>query len=199
MNKIFKKFSYVMALGLIAALIAGCAKKSDKNQVVAQINNYSVTIEDFKHEAGMSIPGAAKELILQDIVTKELLLQEAQKMDLDKNRLFMKEIEDYWKQSLIKRLITIKGEEFLALSKISAEAIMAEYRRMSEENAGKIKPFAQIAGQIQEKLKIKKAQFLLDNWINYLRKNAEIKKYEAVLNGIKLKNEKNLAGGSDGE
>jgi hypothetical protein len=199
MNKMLKKFSFAIMAGSIAVLITGCAKQPDKDQVVAQVNNYTVTIDDFKHEAGMSIPGAAKDLILQDIITKELLLQEAQRMDLDKNKLFMKEIEDYWKQSLIKRLISIKGAEFFALAQVSAEEIKAEYRRISEENTGKIKPYAQIAGQIQEKLKIKKAQVYLDNWINSLRKNADIKKYEAVLGGIKLKNAKNLTGGSDGE
>ena len=170
MNKIFKKFSFMMVIGLMAASITGCAKESDNNRTVAQINNYLVTIEDFKHEAGMTIPGASKELILQDIITKELLLQEAQKMKLDKNKLFMKEIEDYWKQALIKRLIIIKGNEFLAASKES-----------------------------NNQAKMKQAQISLENWINYLRKNAYIEEHKVVLNGIELKNSKNLVGGADGK
>jgi hypothetical protein len=199
MNRLLKKFSYVMAIGMLSALITGCAKEYDKNQVVAQVNNYSVTINDFKHEAGMIIPGASKELILQDIITKELLLQEAQKMKLDKNKIFMKEIEDYWKQSLIKRLISIKGEEFLAIAKVSAAEVMAEYNRMSQASADKIRSFEQMSLQIQDRLRAKKAQVFLDSWINSLRKNADIKNYETVLHSIKLKNEKGLVGGSDGE
>lgn len=178
MNRIFKKFRYMM-IGLVAALITGCVKEPDKNQIVAQINNYAVTIEDFKHEAGMSISGVSKELILQDIVTKELLLQEAQKMGLDKNKAFMKEIEDYWKQSLIKRLINIKGAEFLAAV------------RLTDEEAK--------AGQDQDWLKMKKAQTLLELWINNLAKDAKIEKYDTVLNTIKLKDCKNLLGGTDGK
>lgn len=180
MKKIFKKFRFVMAVGIIGMLITGCVKEPDKNQIVAQINNYAVTIEDFKHEAGMSISGVSKDLTLQDIVTKELLLQEAQKMGLDKNKAFMKEIEDYWKQSLIKRLINIKGAEFLAAVKLTD----AETK---------------ITGQDQDRLKMKKAQGLLELWINNLAKDAKIEKYDTVLNTIKLKECKNLAGGTDGE
>jgi hypothetical protein len=180
MNKLTKRYYFVLALALIAAVSSGCVKKPDKNQVVAQINNYSVTIDDFKHEARMSIPGATKELILQDIITKELLLQEAQKMDLDKNKIFMKEIEDYWKQSLIKRLINIKGAEFLAAVKITDEEM-------------------KISGQTKERLKMEKAQVLLGLWIDSLKNNAKIDRYDEVFNTIKIKNARNLVGGSDGE
>ena len=55
--------------------------------------------------------------------------------------------------------------------------------------------YKQISGQIQERLKIMKAQFLLASWIDALRKNADIKTYEAVLNGMGLKDANNIAGG----
>ena len=199
MNRKIKILSFMALLILVSFLSYGCSKKTDNVQIVARVNNYLVTIDDFKHEAGMSIYGASKELILQDIINKELLLQEAQKINLDKNKYFMKEIEDYWKQTLIKRLISLKGDEFLALSKVSAEEIKAEYNRMYQEETGKIKPYEQISGKIQEQLRTKKAQIMLNNWINGLRKNADIKEFGEVLNNIKLKNEKSLAGGIDGK
>ena len=180
MNKLTKRYYFVLVLAFVALLSSGCVKKPDKNQIVAQINNYSVTIDDFKHEARMSISGATKELILQDIITKELLLQEAQKMNLDKNKIFMKEIEDYWKQSLIKRLINIKGAEFLAAVKITDEEM-------------------KISGQTKERLKMEKAQVLLGLWIDSLKNNAKIDRYDEVFNTIKIKNARNLVGGSDGE
>lgn len=160
MNKLFKKFGFVMVIGLIAVLI-GCAKKPDKNQIVAEINNYQLTVDDFKYEAGLSLSGVSKEQLLDDIITKELLLQEAQKNDLDKNKRFMKEIENYWKQALIKRLIYIKGEEFLA----------------------------SLRGIENKELRMKKAQIMLDEWVNQLKTKAKIKKYDQVLKGIGGKNE----------
>lgn len=163
MNRLCKIFNCVMALALVAILGCGCTKNPDKSQIVAQINNYQLTLADFKQEAEMSLTGAPKELILQDIITKELLLQEAQKMDLDKDKYFMKEIENYWKQSLIKRLIDIKGTEFLAAVKLTDEEL-------------------KLTGQARDSLKMKKAQALLDIWINNLKNGAKIKKYDAVLN-----------------
>lgn len=169
MNRMLKKFSFVMAIGLIAVLITGCTKKPDKNQIVAEINNYQLTVDDFKYEAELSLSGASNEQILQDIITKELLLQEAQKNSLDKNRRFMKEIENYWKQTLIKRLIYIKGEEFLA----------------------------SIKGNESKEMKLRKAQVLLDQWINQLKNNANIKKYDPILNSIVIKKASNQDGGAN--
>jgi len=165
-----KRFIFVMLIALTGALITGCEKKPDKSQIVAEVNNYQVTIDDFKQEARMDLSGASKEQVLQDIVTKELLLQEAQKMNLDKDKHFMKEIENYWKQALIKRLINIKGDEFLAASKTS-----------------------------DGKAKMEKAQILLDRWINNLKNNASIIKYDEVLNGIKLKKSGDQDGGANEE
>ena len=88
-NNVVSKFNTVIVILLGIALLTGCAKKPDKDKIVAQINNYQVTIDDFNEEAKMSIPGASKDQILQDIIIKELLLEEAQKNDLDKNRRFM--------------------------------------------------------------------------------------------------------------
>jgi hypothetical protein len=187
MNKLFKvvNFSLIIAIALILA--SGCAKKPDKSQVVAEINNYLVTTDDLRDEAKLSIYSASKEQILQNIIYKELLLQEAQRLNLDKNKDFMKEIENYWKQALIKRLINMKGNEFLAFSQVSNDEIKAEYERLSKESDGKIKSFKEMSGEIREMLRVRKAQVSLDNWIAGLRKNAEINKYDEVLNTIKLK------------
>jgi len=187
MSNLSKGINFLMALTLITMLSIGCAKKPDKSQVVAEINNYLVTTDDLRDEAKLSIYSAPKEQILQNIIYKELLLQEAQRMNLDKNKDFMKEIENYWKQALIKRLINIKGNEFLVFSQVSNEEIKAEYERLSKENNGKIKSFKDMSGEIREMLRVRKAQVSLDNWIASLRKNAEIKKYDEVLNTIKFK------------
>jgi hypothetical protein len=188
MNKLFKVVNFPLIIAIAVILTSGCAKKPDKSQVVAEINNYLVTTDDLRNEAKLSIYSAPKEQILQNIIYKELLLQEAQRMNLDKDKDFMKEIENYWKQALIKRLINMKGNEFLAFSQASNEEIKTEYERLSKENNGKIKPYKEMSGEIREMLRVRKAQILLDTWIAGLRNNANIKKYDEVLNTIKIKN-----------
>ncbi len=173
-------FTAVMAL----ALAAGCAQGPDKGQVVARINHYEATVDDFMQEAAMNLPGATKDQILDDMVTKELLLEQAQKMNLDKDARFMKEIENYWKQTLIKRLIRIKGEEFLAAAVVGDDEVKAGYDRLVEESEGRIGAYEKVAGRIRETLKKEKAQAMLEAWVSGLRKSADVKIYDDVLKGI---------------
>ncbi|MFH0855445.1 MAG: SurA N-terminal domain-containing protein [Candidatus Omnitrophota bacterium] len=169
----------IILLLLIAALFAGCAKApAGKKQVVAQINNYQLTVDDFMQEAKLNLPymlqndnsGAIKEQLYNDIVTNELILQQAERMGLDKNRDFMKEVENYWKQALIKRLINIKGAEFLAAAKGENDA-------QKKENA----------------------QALLDLWIKGLKQEAKIHKYDDTLNSINLNTARVNEGGANEE
>lgn len=177
MDRLIKKFNYVLLL-LLIAVSAGCAKPADKDQIVARINNYRLTVDDFMKEAKLNLPsmllkdtsGAVKEQLYKDIVTNELILQQAEKMNLDKDRAFMKEIENYWKQALIKRLINIKGAEFMAMVK----------------------------GDDREQKKVK-AQALLNLWVENLKKTAKIHRYDDVLNKINLNTIKSNEGGVYGE
>lgn len=145
----------LFVLLLVAFGILGCSKKPEKNNVVAKINDYTVTIEDFEQEKKMALSGASKEEILDDIITKELLLEEAQKMGFDKDKKFMKEIENYWKQALIKRIISYKGNEFLESAKGDSQSRM------------------------------KDAEVMLNNWIDSLKNGACIIRNDAVLGAIK--------------
>ncbi|MFA5275584.1 MAG: hypothetical protein WC417_01665 [Candidatus Omnitrophota bacterium] len=199
MNILLRSFNFVAAAGLIALIAAGCIKKPDESRVVARVNKYLLTVQDFRHEAEAIPCQVPKDAMLQDMIVKELLLQEAQKMKLDKNKAFMREIEDYWKQVLIKDLIDLKGREFLAVTRVSPQEINAEYARRKEDSDGEIGPLKEISESIRQELMLRKAQVVLDDWLASLVDNAVIKKNPAVLNGIQIKCAKILAGGSDGE
>ncbi|MBF0522024.1 MAG: peptidyl-prolyl cis-trans isomerase [Candidatus Omnitrophica bacterium] len=142
MNKLKKRHYYVWGAIILAGLVAaGCAKKEQNSPVVAEINNYRLTAEDFQVEALLSVPDvlkaedvpALKEQIYQDLLTKELLVQEAQKSNLDKDKHFMKEIEDYWKQALIKRIMNRKTNEYIRTSTVSEEELKNAYALLSRK------------------------------------------------------------------
>jgi parvulin-like peptidyl-prolyl isomerase len=139
---------FVLFMGGLMAYLAGCTAKpkTPESEVVARINQYRMTIEDFKSDALPMLNNvdytknaqAAKQEILAELITRELLLQEAQRFNLDKEKPFIKEIENYWKQSLLKVLIWRKNTEFIGNIQISENEIRSEYERM------KRKLFAQI-------------------------------------------------------
>ena len=94
--------------------VCGCGRAKEAagdNRVIARINKYTMTAEDFRNSASRTF-GATKEEILDELITKNVLIQEAQKENFDKDKAFMKEIERYWEQALLKLLIKKKTAEF---------------------------------------------------------------------------------------
>lgn len=116
-----KKLITLIALFCIACLVSyGCGiRKEKQGRVLAKINNYIFTVDDFKDELQHSpYAGYAKldkRRFLESKIREEILVQEAQRQGLDRNKTFMKAIERYWKQTLIKELLqketkAIQGE-----------------------------------------------------------------------------------------
>ncbi len=121
-------------------VFSGCGRSSleegEDARVVARINNYELTVSDFKEEIDPRLamrylskdPLKAKEELLENLITKKVLLQEAQKQNFDKDKAFMKEIERYWEQTLLKLLLKKKSKEFSSkLSRKEAETAFEEW------------------------------------------------------------------------
>lgn len=95
----------IIGIVLISAIYWSRDRKPQK--VLARINNYVMTVDDFKDEIKYS-PYAGDEDIqrLLDLaIRKQILIQEAQRRGLDREKTFMETIERYWKQTLIKELL----------------------------------------------------------------------------------------------
>jgi len=132
----------------IGALIfqAGCAKKPLCEKVVAEVNGYSMTVDDFNYESKEimrtgkllgDIP-STKEDILEALITKEVLLQEAHEKGMDRQKDFMKTIELYWEQTLLKNLLTEKSKEILKKIRVYDSEIIDYYNRMKESIKTKV-------------------------------------------------------------
>lgn len=136
--------TYRMVFTLLSGFfifLAGCEKafkSPEDDRVVADINGFGLTVADFKEDADPALlrkypslsPRKQKEEILNELIMKEILLQEAQRMNLDKEGAFMKEIEGYWEQALMKALIQKKLEEFSGHFSFSEVEILEAYGRM---------------------------------------------------------------------
>lgn len=126
----------VLLMVLTANFSAGCAKEPSGpgNAVLAKIGTYELTVEDFEDEAKLTASNKmlpadrrkAREELLDELIMKKVLLQEAERQHLDRGRAFMKEIERYWEQALIKMMILKKMEE------LSREAVTKDPAKMQE-------------------------------------------------------------------
>ena len=159
---------------------AGCSQKQAQDlrsqQAVAKVNHYTITVDDFNHQVGFLrpvfrsislIPPAELRLsILDEMINRELLLEEAQKLNIDKDPEFMRQIENFWRLSLIKQLLKYKMAQIEASTTVSDEEIKAEPQTIKE---------------IFFRRKVQKA---LQAWEDSLKTRAVIRHYYGVLNTI---------------
>lgn len=140
-NKICS-FTALCAFILIATfLISGCAEKKKEEKIVATINNYNMTVEDFRYESNeISNVGrvlgempVTKRDMLDVLITKEVLLQEAVKQNLDKEKDFMRSIELYWEQALLKNLLARKSQEIAKATAVYEDEINRYYNNMKNK------------------------------------------------------------------
>jgi hypothetical protein len=139
-----KRDNFMAVLPLILGivfLVAGCAEKRGSDRVIVTINDYKMTIEDFNCESSEVLNMAkvlgetpvTKQDMLDALITKELLLQEAQGERLDREKDFMKTIELYWKQTLLKNLLTQKSEEIARVTTVYKDEIRNYYDKMKSK------------------------------------------------------------------
>lgn len=121
----------LLIAGQLGASGCSCStpkKPSGEEKIVAKINKYNMTVEDFRDSA-RAVSGT-KEQMLDALITKNILIQEAQKQNFDKDKAFMKEIERYWEQALLKLLIRKKTAELTTVyggDKKRVEAALEEW------------------------------------------------------------------------
>jgi len=131
-----KKTYVILSIFLLALFVFayGCGQKRAErakrdDRVIARINNYKLMASDIKEAASIALV-KQKEQLLDMLISKEVLLQEAQRLNLDKEKSFMKEIEGYWEQALLKSLVSKKIKEMSGNLAVTGREIADEYSRM---------------------------------------------------------------------
>ena len=187
-NRLLYPFVFVLSLSLLC-----CGQeKTDKKPVLAKINDYELTLEEFEDRLvedlrlneDYKVTEEAKKELLEQLIRKELLIQEAKKMDLDRKDDFVKTIERYWESTLIRNLMELKGQKIVKRVYVSQEEIEKRYKEM-EKSAQDIAPPDEIRRKIAEQIKEAKKRERLKEWIEELRKDAEVEINEKLLKGSK--------------
>jgi hypothetical protein len=170
-----KKTALFLFLGLF---VLGCGSKPKDKVVLARVNNYEITSEEFEHEfkassyASADTPQAREEF-LNNLINRKLILQEAQRRGLDKDRAFLKMIERFWEQSLLKLYLDQKMREIAKNTAVDEKAIMAVYKKMVKEGRTD-KSYQEMHDRIGREISRRKEELLMNDWLKGLRKKAEI-------------------------
>ena len=107
-------FKYISAVLLLSLFSFSCAKKPPAEKIAVRISSYSLTAGEFNDlfdDLNIKDTPAAREAFLNNLITRKLLVEEAQKQGLDREKGFLRSIENFWEQSLIKILIDEKTSQ----------------------------------------------------------------------------------------
>lgn len=159
--------------------IFACEKQPPDKSVLVKVNDYVLTKAEFEEDFKDSIYGAndtleSRKEFLNNLVNQKLILQDAQAKGLDKQKSFLKTIERFWEQSLMKVALDKKSKDISGSVSVSNDIIRDAYDNMAQ--AGKAdKSYDQMKEQIKWQLiKLKETQ-LMNDWMDNLRKSAQVK------------------------
>ena len=180
-----KKKIIFLSLGLF---LLGCTVNPSSNKVVlAKVNNYEITQEEFEQEfkdsyyASVDTPQMRREF-LNNLINRKLILQEAQARGLDKDKAFLKMIEKFWEQSLLKIYLDQKTKEIAAAAVVDEKLIQAVYKKLVEEGRAD-KSYFKMHNQIKWEISKAKEDSLMNDWITQLRRRADIRVNGELLSG----------------
>jgi hypothetical protein len=176
-------------LFLLLSLL-GCSEEKplEDSKILARINEYHLTLDEFQNQLAaeleldkdFKLTEEAKREFLEGLIRKEVLIQEAKRLKLDRKEKFVRAIERYWESTLIRDLMDLKSKEIAKKIFVSQEEIETRYKEM-QATEEEIPPLEEIQERIINEMKEKKKIRMLKEWISDLRSDAKIEIDQALL------------------
>jgi transcription initiation factor TFIIIB Brf1 subunit/transcription initiation factor TFIIB len=176
----------ILLFGFSILGFSGCSNKPKEGEVLVRVNQYEITKQEFEEEFKASSFSRIDTLksrkeFLDNLITRKLILQEAQRKGLDKDRSFLKVIERFWEQSLLKISLDKKTKEIARSVDVSQKEIEERYKKLVAEGRCD-KPYDQMFDFIKWELVRSKGSQQMSEWVAALRKGANVEVNEGLLN-----------------
>ena len=159
-------------------LICGCGHADKKPPAAIKIGDINITADEyrdaFKNSPYFSIgtPESKKEF-LDNFIARMLILREADRTGMDKNPEFLKSVQLFWQQSLIKMMVDRKIKEISVHIRIN-ESEIKDYYQANKDTEFKGQEMPAVYDQIKWVLFNKKQKALLDEWLDSLRARSKV-------------------------
>jgi len=188
----------LIVLAVISGLfIFGCAKKEEqKGQYLVKINGVTITKEDLKKEVEALPPFAQKMFegeegiarLIDELIKKELLYQEAKKKGLDRDAGYLKKVADSQKLILISALLEKEIED---KAKLSDKDIRDFYEKNKADFMvqGKTIEFEKVKDMLAQRLTAQKQKEVFDGYVENLKKSYKIDVNKEAIAGLSKKEE----------
>ncbi len=176
-----KRFLNILLI-ILSLLLCFCTREAEESdKILARINDYKLKWNEFQTllsqesqlEPDFKVPRESKEKFLEEIIQKELLIQEAKRLELDRRDKFVRAIERYWEATLIRDLMELKGEEIEKTTLVTEEEINSRYAHLDTAEKENY-PSGDLKNKIALELMENKRSIRLRNWIEELVGKADI-------------------------
>lgn len=131
--------SFLPVLFILGIFIfSGCAKEKPSEKVIATVNGEPVYSKDFKRELALRVkqkpsfritPDTLDEM-LDMVINRKLIIQEATKKKLARKERFVDTIKAFWEQTLIRDFIDYKNREIEGLVDVTDSEIQDYYEKL---------------------------------------------------------------------
>jgi len=165
--------SCFIAIVCCTILLTSCAKKG---RPAVKIGKIEVSQEEFEQAFQDSRYPAQREgrkAFLKSFVRKKIILQEAERQGLDKNPAFLRDIQIYWEQGLLKEMLSRKSERMTEQIVVSDQEIQSYY----EQNKKVLfmqQELSNVRGQIKWLLFQKKQNEAMTAWVDSLENKVKV-------------------------
>ena len=144
---------------------------------VLRINDFTMNKEEleeyFKNRIAQEDTPESRKKVLDALISKKLILQEAEKEGLHKSKQFLSALQEFYEQLLFKMIIDKKSKELGSRVNVTDEEVKARYQELKEKGLV-AQPLAEVYDKIKWQIFREKQTEALNNWLQELRKKAKI-------------------------
>ncbi|MBU2044970.1 MAG: hypothetical protein KJ619_07085 [Candidatus Omnitrophica bacterium] len=160
----------------LVLLISGCSfAKKDKPAIV--IGDIEVTRQEFQDALNSSMFRDAgqegRQEFLYQFIARRLILKEAERLGLDRDPQFLKDIQLFWEQSLLKLALSQKIKELSVDIQVSDKEIR-KYYSSNKETQFLEKELPEVYDQIKWVIINQKQQESITQWSESLKQGVKI-------------------------
>jgi len=193
--KVSLKIFFLIILTLFT--LVSCKNKSDApasgsgkgGTTIATVNNVPVTDEDVKFEIGllpeqlqqMATSGEGLATLLDDVLKKEMLYQEAKKLNIDKSEEFKHRLQDLERRLIVEMLLVQEIEKNTLVTDEEAKQFYEENKERftspvpGSKNKKEPVPFDEVKDLIKDRLMTQKQRRAFEDYIENLSKSYTVK------------------------
>lgn len=151
-----------------------------------RINNFTMTekeLADYFKKMLMNEEDTpeARRKVLDLLINKKLVLQEAEKEGLHMSEEFLNALQEFYEQLLFKMIIDKKSKELGAKVSVSDQEVKARYEELQKKGVV-TQPLEEVFDKLKWQIFREKQTQALNNWLEELRKKAKIQLDEDILN-----------------